>query len=88
MEKLPARIPPMLSFGAGKNAFNAYVLSKPTYSVTLRYRSPDDNWIGSPVHTTCYRVPQQDVPIQDGALGEYTSILTGSGNFPELDNLR
>lgn len=86
MENLPPRTPPTVNLGTGKAAYNAYVLGTPTHAVILRYRSPNDQWVGSPMHATCYDDPKHNMPIEDNELGEYTPTITG-GSFPELDHL-
>lgn len=84
---LNSRTPPMVNLGEIGKSFNAYVLGTPTHAIVMRYRNPDDKWIGSPVHTSCYATPQTDLPVKDGALGEYTPVIKGATSYPELDKL-
>ena len=72
-QNTPERMPPTLTWGN----YNGFVLGYPNYAVVIRYRDPNDNWIGNPVNCTCYDNSEDNQPIQNNELGEYTPEIFG-----------
>jgi len=73
LQKPPNKTPPIVEWGG----FKGYVLGPPKFSVILRYRDPNPDWIGSPGKANCFIDDAQNQPIEQGELGEYTPEIYG-----------